>query len=88
MDSTSGIGGVIGAIVWMMINDVVGGIAGLAAGWLAMTLVEPMLGGLAGCVLLVSVPLGLCAGGLLGVASLGWFADSSESQSQPALSNS
>jgi hypothetical protein len=88
MDSTRGIGGVIGAIVWIMISDFAGGIAGLAAGWMAMACVEPVLGELAGCVLLVSVPLGLCAGGLLGVASLGWFAVLSLSESRPALSNS
>jgi hypothetical protein len=88
MDSTHGLGGVIGAIVWIMISDVAGGIGGLAAGWLAMACVEPMLGGLAGCVLLVSVPLGLCAGGLLGVASLGWIAASSVFESRPVLSNS
>jgi hypothetical protein len=88
MDSTRGIGGVIGAIVWIMINDVVGGVAGLAAGWLAMACVEPVLGELAGCVLLVSVPLGLCAGGLLGVASLGWIAALSYPESRTVLSSS
>jgi hypothetical protein len=88
MDSTRGMGGVIGAIVWIMVNDVVGGIAGLAAGLMAMPCVEPLLGELAGGVLLVSVPLGLCAGGLLGVASLGWIAALSDSESRPALSNS
>ena len=45
MSSARGIGGVIGAIVWIMINDVAGGIAGLAVGWMAMASVEPMLGG-------------------------------------------
>jgi hypothetical protein len=74
MDTTRGIGGWIGAIVWIMIGDFAGGIAGLAAGWLAMSLAEPMMGDLAGSVLLVTVPLGLCAGALLGVTSLGWFA--------------
>jgi hypothetical protein len=74
MDSTRGMGGLIGAIVWIMVSDIAGGIGGLAAGSMAMTCVEPLLGELAGCVLLVSVPLGLCAGGLLGVASLGWIA--------------
>jgi hypothetical protein len=74
MDSTRGMGGLIGAIVWIMVSDIVGGIGGVAAGLLAMACVEPLLGDLAGCVLLVSVPLGLCAGGLLGVASLGWIA--------------
>ena len=88
MGSAREIGGIIGAIVWIMINDVAGGIAGLAAGWMAMAYVEPVLGGLAGCVLLVSVPLGLCAGGLVGVASLGWIAGLSVSESRPALSNS
>lgn len=84
MDSTR----MIGAIVWIMISDIAGGIAGLAAGWLAMAGVEPVLGGLAGCVLLVSVPMGLCAGGLLGVVSLGWLASVRLSGSRPALSNS
>lgn len=88
MDSTRGLGGVIGAIVWIMISDIVGGIAGLAAGWMASAMAEPLLGGLAGCVLLVSVPLGLCAGGLLGVASLGWLAASSLLDSRPALFHS
>jgi hypothetical protein len=88
MGSARGVGGVIGAIVWIMINDVAGGIAGLAVGWMAMSRVEPVLGGLAGCVLLVSVPLGLCAGGLLGVASLGWIAGLNLADSRPALSNS
>ena len=85
MGSAREIGGMIGAIVWIMINDVAGGIAGLAAGWFAMACVEPLLGGLAGCVLLVSVPLGLCAGGLLGVVSLGWMAGLNLSESRPAL---
>lgn len=84
MDSTR----VIGAIVWIMISDFVGGIAGLSAGWMAVACFEPVLGELAGCLLLVSVPLGLCAGGLLGVASLGWFAALSVSDSRPALSHS
>jgi hypothetical protein len=78
----------IGAIVWIMISDFAGGIAGLAAGWLAMLGVEPVLGGLSGCVLLVSVPLGLCAGGLLGVVSLGWVATSTINESRPALFHS
>jgi hypothetical protein len=78
----------IGAIVWIMISDFAGGIAGLAAGWVAMTGVEPVLGGLSGCVLLVSVPLGLCAGGLLGVVSLGWVATSTINESRPALFHS
>jgi hypothetical protein len=84
MDTTR----VIGAIIWIMISDFAGGIAGLFAGSLAMAGVEPVLGELAGVVLLVSVPLGLCAGGLLGVASLGWFAALSVSESRPALSHS
>lgn len=84
MDTTR----VIGAIVWIMIGDFAGGIAGLSAGWLAMACFEPVLGELAGVVLLVSVPLGLCAGGLLGVASLGWFTALSLSESRPALSHS
>ena len=88
MDSTRGIGGLIGAIVWIMVSDFAGGIAGLAGGWMSMTCVEPVLGELAGCVLLVSVPLGLCAGGLLGVVSLGWIAALSVSESRPALSHS
>jgi hypothetical protein len=88
MDSTRGIGGVIGAIVWILINDVLGGIGGLAAGWVAMAGAEPVLGGLAGCVLLVTVPLGLCAGGLMGVASLGWIAEFNLAESRPALSHS
>jgi hypothetical protein len=88
MDSTRGIGGVVGAIVWIMISDAVGGIAGLAAGWAMMACVEPILGALAACVLLVSVPMGLCAGGLLGVASLGWIAELTFSESRPALSHS
>jgi hypothetical protein len=88
MDSTRGIGGVIGAVVWILINDVVGGIAGLAAGWMAVACAEPVLGGLAGCVLLVTVPMGLCAGGLMGVASLGWMAKWSLAESRPALSHS
>jgi len=88
MGSTRGIGGLIGAIVWIMVSDFAGGIAGLVGGWMAMTCVEPMLGELAGCVLLVSVPLGLCAGGLLGVVSLGWVATSTANESRPALSHS
>jgi hypothetical protein len=36
----------------------------------------------------VSVPLGLCAGALLGVASLGWIAALGDPESRPALSNS
>lgn len=68
-----------------MINDFAGGIAGLSAGWMVMARVEPVLGGFSGCVLLVSVPLGLCAGGLLGVASLGWIARLSLAESRPAL---
>jgi hypothetical protein len=88
MDSTRGIGGVVGAIVWIMIGDVAGGIAGLAVGFVMMACVEPIVGALAACVLLVSVPLGLCAGGLLGVASLGWIAGLMFSESRPALSHS
>jgi hypothetical protein len=88
MDSTCGIGGMIGAVVWIMINDLIGGIGGLAAGWMAMAWAEPVLGGLAGCVLLATVPLGLCAGGLMGVASLGWMAKLSLAESRPALSHS
>jgi hypothetical protein len=88
MDSTREIGGVVGAIVWIMISDVVGGTAGLVAGWRIMACVEPMLGALAASVLLVSVPAGLCAGGLLGVTSLGWIADLTFAESRPALSNS
>ncbi len=88
MDSICGIGGVIGAIAWIMINDVIGGIGGLAAGWMAMVYAEPVLGGLAGCVLFVTVPVGLCAGGLMGVASLGWMAELSLTESRPALSHS
>ena len=87
METTRGFGGLIGAIVWIMINDFAGGIAGLTAGWMAMAGVEPVLGGLSGCILLVSVPLGLCAGGLLGVVSLGWITELSVSESRPALSN-
>jgi hypothetical protein len=86
MGSARGIGGVIGAIVWIMINDVAGGIAGLGAGWIAMVYFEPGLGELAGCILLVSVPLGLCAGGLIGVASLGWMAGLSRPDARPAMS--
>jgi hypothetical protein len=81
-------GGVIGAIVWIMINDVAGGIAGLAVGWMTIASVEPAVGALAGCILLVTVPLGLCAGGLVGVASLGWIAGLGLSETRPALSNS
>jgi hypothetical protein len=88
MDSTRGIGGVIGAIVWILINDGIGGIGGLAAGWLAVASAEPVVGGLAGCVLFVTVPVGLCAGGLLGVASLGWMAEFGPAESRPALSHS
>jgi hypothetical protein len=88
MDSTRGIGGVIGAIVWILINDVVGAIAGLVVGWMAVACVEPILGGLADCVLLVTVPLGLCAGGLIGVALLGWMADLRLAEPRPALSHS
>jgi len=84
MDSTR----VIGAIVWILIGDFLGGIGGLTAGWMAMACFEPVLGDLAGCILIVSVPLGLCAGGLLGVASLGWIAAVGVSESQPALSHS
>jgi hypothetical protein len=88
MSSARGIGGVIGAIVWIMINDVAGGIAGVAVGWTAMEGLEPMLGWLAGCIPLVTVPMGLCAGGLMGVASLGWIAGRGLSETRPALSNS
>jgi hypothetical protein len=88
MDSTRGIGGVIGAIVWILINDVGGGIAGLAVGWMAVACVEPIVGGLAECVLLVTVPLGLFAGGLIGFASLGWLAELSLADPRPALSHS
>lgn len=86
MNTASGIVEVIGAIVWIMISDFAGGISGLAAGWVAMACLEPMAGDLAGCLLLVTVPLGLCAGGLLGVASLGWVAASRLLDSRPALS--
>jgi hypothetical protein len=88
MDPTRGVVGMIGAVVWIMINDVIGGIAGLAAGWMAMACAEPFVGELAGCVLLVTVPLGLCAGGLMGVASLGWMAELRLAESRPALSHS
>jgi hypothetical protein len=88
MDSTREIGGVIGAIVWILINDVIGGIGGLAAGWMAMASAESLLGGLAGCVLVVTVPLGLCAGGLMGAASLGWLAELRLAEPRPALSHS
>jgi hypothetical protein len=88
MGSARGIGGVIGAIVWIMINDVAGGLAGLAVGWMAMASVEPVLGGLAGGIVLITVPLGLCAGGLVGLASLGWIAGFRLSETRPALSNS
>ncbi len=88
MSSARGIGGVIGAIVWIMINDVAGGIAGVAVGWTAMASLEPMLGWLAGGIPLVTVPLGLCAGGLMGVASLGWIAVRGLSETRPALSSS
>lgn len=64
----------VGAIVWIMISDIAGASAGLVAGWLAMTGLEPLVGELSGCILLVSLPLGLCMGGLAGVASLGWLA--------------
>jgi hypothetical protein len=85
MSSARELGGVIGAIIWIMISDVAGGIAGLAVGWLAMSSLEPLLGGLAACAVLVTVPLGLCAGGLLGVASLGWLATLSLGDSRPAV---
>ncbi len=88
MDSTRGIGGVVGAIVWIMINDVAGGIAGLAAGLAAMASAEPVLGAWAASVLLVSVPVGLCAGAMLGMASLGWIARSTLAESRPAFSRS
>ncbi len=88
MSSARGIGGVVGAIVWIMINDVAGGIAGVGVGWMALACLEPMLGWLAGCILLVTVPLGLCAGGLMGVASLGWIAERGFSETRPALSGS
>jgi hypothetical protein len=88
MSPARGIGGVIGAIVWIMINDVAGGIAGVGIGWMAMASLEPMLGWLAGGILLVTVPLGLCAGGLMGVASLGWIAGRGLSETRPALSSS
>jgi hypothetical protein len=88
MDSIRGIGGVVGAIVWIMISDTVGGIAELAAGWALMAFVEPIVGALAACVLLVSVPMGLCAGGLLGVAALGWIAELTFTELPPALSHS
>lgn len=88
MDSTRGLGGVIGAIVWIMINDVLGGVGGLAAGSLAMAGAEPVIGELAGCFLLVTVPLGLCAGGLMGMASLGWMANLHRAGVRPALSHS
>jgi hypothetical protein len=87
MSSARGFGGVIGAIVWIMINDVAGGIAGVGVGWLAMESLEPMLGWLAGGIPLVTVPLGLCAGGLMGVASLGWIAGRGLSETHPALSS-
>jgi hypothetical protein len=88
MDSTRGIGGVIGAIVWILVNDVIGGLAGLFVGWMAVSCVEPILGGFSECVLLVTVPLGLCAGGLIGAVSLGWMAALHLAESQPALSHS
>lgn len=72
------------AILWIMINDVAGGIAGLAAGWNAMVFAEPWLGELAGCLMLACVPIGLWAGSLAGVASLGWFAASGRLESRPA----
>jgi hypothetical protein len=87
MSSARGIGGVIGAVVWIMINDVAGGIAGVVVGWTAMQGLEPMLGWLAGGIPLVTVPLGLCAGGLAGVASLGWIAGVSRAECRPALSH-
>ena len=88
MHSTHGLGGMISAIVWILVNDVVGGLGGIAAGSIAMAGAEPVLGGLAGCVLLVTVPLGLCAGGLMGVASLGWMANLRLAEARPALSHS
>lgn len=87
MNSARGMGGVIGAILWIMINDVAGGIAGLAAGRLAMSSFEPVLGELAGCLLLAAVPLGLVAGGLFGAATLGWAAGLNLSETRPALTN-
>ena len=84
MNTTRGVGGIIVAIIWIMINDVAGGIAGLAAGRLAMACIEPWLGDLAGFVMLATVPLGLCAGGLAGVAALGWAVASGRLESQPA----
>jgi hypothetical protein len=86
MRSASSTGGVVGAIIWIMINDIAGGLAGLATGWVAMPAAEPILGGLAGCVMLATVPLGLCAGGLLGVATLGWMAGINPAGPRSALS--
>lgn len=88
MSSARGIGGVVGAIVWIMIIDVAAGIAGVAVGWTAMESLEPTLGWLAGGIPLVTVPLGLCAGGLVGVLSLGWIAGRGLAEPRPALSGS
>ena len=82
MDSTRGM---VVAIVWFLMADVAGGTLGLVGGRLAMPGVEMLLGDLAGGVLLVSVPLGLFAGGLLGALSLGWLAASCLGTSRPAI---
>jgi hypothetical protein len=88
MRSAISSGGMIGAILWMMINDVAGGLAGLAIGWLAMPATEALVGGLSACVLLATVPAGLCAGALLGMATLGWMAGVGPDRTRSALSNS
>ncbi len=82
MDSTRAL---VLAIFWFLLADVAGGTFGLVAGRWAMPGVEPLLGDLAGGILLVSVPLGLFAGGLLGAASFGWLAASCLGASRPAI---
>lgn len=87
MRSAISSGGMIGAILWIMINDVAGGLAGLAIGWLALPTAESLVGALSACVLLATVPAGLCAGAMLGMATLGWMAGVGPDRQRSALSN-
>ncbi len=87
MRSAISSGGMIGAILWIMINDVVGGIAGLAIGWLTMPAAEALVGELSACMLLATIPAGLCAGALLGIATLGWMAGVGPERPRSALTN-
>lgn len=87
MRSAISSGGMIGVILWIMINDVAGGLAGLAIGWLTMPAADSIVGGLSACVLLATVPAGLCAGALMGMATLGWMAGVGPGRHRSALSN-